>query len=218
MHKREKQLLVFREGIERLFHILINGKVPGYVIAESVLRHNLLDIINLSNKNMKQKGSVNSIVVILIIVLIIIIGYVMFYQKPSSTVMVNPPITSSVTPETLPSTCKDETEGIPVITSFSKTEGIVGTQLEIRGCNFAGFEGDKNASIENTEGVVGFLKGEAGSTNNLIKVTLKSPLCTKDNSYSGLPCTEWLTLKPGTYKIFTNPWGKKSNIATFTIK
>ncbi len=120
----------------------------------------------------------------------------------------------------LPTSCVDQQEAKSVITSLSSYSGPIGTSLEIRGCNFAGFEGDKNAVIENSQGVVGILYGEQGSTAKLIKITLKSPLCSQDNSYTGLPCSSYLTLTPGTYKIYTAPWGTntKSNLATFTIQ
>jgi hypothetical protein len=119
---------------------------------------------------------------------------------------------------TLPTTCVDQQEGKPVITSLSIYSGLVGTKLEIRGCNFSGFEGDKSAWIENSQGINGILYGETGSTAKLLEIILKSPLCQQDNSYSGLPCNAYLTLTPGTYKIYTMPWGKKSNTATFTIQ
>jgi len=111
----------------------------------------------------------------------------------------------------LSATCKDELEGKPVITSLSSYSGSVGTEIEIKGCNFAGFEGDTNAWIKNDQGVAGILYGEAGSTSKLIKIILKPQLCQKNTSYSGLPCNELLTLTPGGYKIYVNPWGKKSN-------
>ena len=115
-------------------------------------------------------------------------------------------------------TCKDEQEGIPVITSISSYSGSIGTKLEINGCNFAGFEGDKNAWIENSQGVKGILYGEPDSTSKKLKVTLKSPLCQQDNSYKGGPCDASLALIPGIYKIYVYPWGKESNKVGFTIK
>ncbi|MFH1561385.1 MAG: thermonuclease family protein [Patescibacteria group bacterium] len=103
------------------------------------------------------------------------------------------------------SECTDNPEGAPVITSISKTAGSVGDQLEIRGCNLAGFEGDLNLWIENSDGVRGLLRGEPGSTANLIKVVL------------GSPREDWPTLTPGVYKIYTDPWGKKSNLVDFML-
>lgn len=118
----------------------------------------------------------------------------------------------------LPATCEDKQDGMPVIISVSGYFGSIGTKIEITGCNFSGFEGDKNAWIKNEQGIKGILYGEEGSTSKSLKVALKSPLCQKDNSSSGLPCDAWLTLNPGLYKIYTSPWGKKSNEVNFTIK
>lgn len=115
------------------------------------------------------------------------------------------------------STCVDSDGGDPVITSLSKASGSLGDKIEISGCNFSGFEGDKIAWIENSAGAKGILYGESGSTAKSIKVILKSPLCGKDTSYSGLPCDGYLTLMPGNYKIYTEPWGKKSNAVDFVI-
>jgi hypothetical protein len=178
---------------------------------------------------MNQKGYINIILVVLVVIFAGVVGYLTLIKKPTPPATTNTPTQqtpSTTSPEqkskieptpSLPTTCKDEPEGVPVITSLSIYSGPVGTKLEIRGCNFAGFEGDINAWIENNEGEKGFLQGEAGSTSKIIKVTLKSSLCRKDTSHSGLPCDEWLTLTPGTYKIYTMPWGKKSNEVTFTI-
>lgn len=120
----------------------------------------------------------------------------------------------------LPTSCIDQPETKAVITSLSRDSGPVGTNLELRGCNFAGFESDTNAWIENSQGVKGILYGEKGSNAKMMKVTLKSQLCSQDNSYSGLPCSSSLTLTPGNYKIYTIPWGAdtKSNVAAFTIQ
>src|SRR6185436_13170689 len=120
-------------------------------------------------------------------------------------------------PVVLPTTCVDVPEGPPVITSLSSYTGPVGTQVDINGCNFAGFEGDKNAWIENSTGTKGIMYGMTGSTSNLVKVTLSTPLCQVDTSYSDNPCPAQLTLSPGVYKIYTNPWGTPSNQAIFTI-
>ena len=115
--------------------------------------------------------------------------------------------------------CVDDPKaGVPVITSVSPGSGPVGTELEIRGCNFSGFEGDLNAWIENSQGISATLYGKEGSTSKLLEITLGSPLCQVDNSYSGIPCGRWLTLTPGVYEIYVEPWGKKSNEVSFTIK
>ncbi|MFH1187764.1 MAG: hypothetical protein V1688_02780 [bacterium] len=117
----------------------------------------------------------------------------------------------------LPTTCIDQQEGTPIITSISSYSGRVGAKIEIRGCNFAGFEGDLEAWVENDQGAKGLLYADEGSTAKLLKLTLKSPLCQERTSYSGLPCNNWLNLVPGEYKIYTAPWGKESNKVEFNI-
>ncbi len=157
---------------------------------------------------MDQKGLANKILVIISVVILAgALGSAVFVNRIDG----NPP-------STLPAECKDEEEGMPVITSLSGYSGSVGAKIEIKGCNFSGFEGDKNAWIENSQGIKGILYGEEGSTSKTIKVTLASPLCQNDTSYSGLSCDAYITLVPGIYKIYTAPWGKKSNEVNFTIE
>lgn len=117
-------------------------------------------------------------------------------------------------------TCLDEdpSEGTPVITSLSTSSGSIGDTIEIRGCNFLGFEGDRTAWIENEAGTKGILYGSQDSTDKLIKITLKTPLCQKDTSYSGLPCDSEFKLVPGKYLLYTLPWGRKSNTVPFIVK
>ncbi|MFN7160312.1 MAG: S-layer homology domain-containing protein [Candidatus Gracilibacteria bacterium] len=117
----------------------------------------------------------------------------------------------------LPSSCVDQTDGLPVITSISRSEARVGDTLDIHGCNFSGFEGDLHAWIENSEGVKGILYSESGSTSKLLHVRLNTPLCQTDNSYSGLPCDKKLSVVPGKYELFVTPWGRVSNMADIVI-
>lgn len=135
----------------------------------------------------------------------------------TSTAVIPTAETDPVVP-TLPVICIDKQDGAPAITSLSHYSGSIGTTLTVAGCNFSGFEGDESVWIENSLGVKGLLSGEAGSTSKLIKVTLTSPLCQKDTSYSGLPCDAPLVLTPGTYKIYATAWTQKSNEVPFTIK
>lgn len=100
---------------------------------------------------------------------------------------------------------------MPVISSISATSSKVGEEIELAGCNFAGFEGDKTAWIENSKGEKGILYGEASSTNELLKLTLQSPVCAEDTFYSGEECENELVLVPGEYQIYVYPWGKMSN-------
>lgn len=124
-----------------------------------------------------------------------------------------------ISPEAqMPTSCVDKPENAPVITSLSSYSGPVGTKLQIGGCNFNGFEGDLNVWIKNAQGTSGILYSEPGSTAKSMNIVLKPQACQTDESYRGLPCASYLNLTPGTYKIYTIPWGKKSNEATFTIK
>ena len=169
---------------------------------------------------MNQKGFANIVLIVVIVILVGAVGYFALVKKSPPIVqqMPTPTPTSQIPSPSLQTACKDEQQGTPVITSLSSYSGSVGTKLEIRGCNFSGFESDKNAWIENSQGVKGLLYGEAESTAKLLKVTFKSPLCQADNTYSGLPCNAWLTLTPGVYKIYVMPWGKESNKVSFTVK
>lgn len=108
-------------------------------------------------------------------------------------------------------------EATPVITSIFPNSAKVGAKIEIKGSNFSGFEGDTYAWIENSKGEKGIIYNDEGSTNNLIKFTLKDKYCTKDNSYSGEPCASYISMTPGTYSMYVYPWGKMSNKVPFTV-
>lgn len=152
------------------------------------------------------------------------VGYFLMTKKSQERVSQNlPPIEQPASPLAqqvllaLPTTCVDEPEGVPVITSIVPFAGAVGTKIEIKGCNFAGFEGDKNLWIENDKGVKGILYGERDGDAKSIKATLTSSICQSDNSYRGKDCRVILVLTPGPYKIYTMPWGKNSNEASFMV-
>lgn len=114
-------------------------------------------------------------------------------------------------------TCIDEPEGTPVITSISTNTWTTWEKIEIRGCNFAWFEWDLNAWIENKEGIKWLIHWESWSTSKLINFTLKPEICQIDISYSGLECESWLNLAPWDYKIYVTPWWKQSNKIDFKI-
>ena len=206
-----------------------SAMVRGYQVSTySTKEFQLLDTISTKagyNMHMKNYRRGFIVPVLLIIIVLLVIGGGVYIYKNKKQINDLPPQTDTAvkipsSTASLPPSCTDQPESKAVITSLSSYSGPVGTDLEIRGCNFAGFEGDKNAIIENSEGVIGILYGESGSTANVIKVTLKSPLCSQNNSYSGLPCGSYLTLTPGTYKIYAMPWGTdtKSNLVNFTIQ
>jgi len=106
----------------------------------------------------------------------------------------------------------------PIISSITPSLGSVGTFIELKGIGFAGFESDKYAWIENINtGIEGVIYGDQSSTNNLIRFKLADKYCTVDNSYSGIPCSSYLTITPGIYNIYVYPWGKKSNVVNFEV-
>ena len=114
---------------------------------------------------------------------------------------------------------KRATSTVPVITSITPSSGPIGTIIELKGTNLAGFEGDLDAWIENSKGEIAFLPG-IGSTpraDQTIRIKIDSQLCKGNNNYSGLPCTSYLTITPGVYNIYTQPWGKTSNKVKFTV-
>lgn len=108
---------------------------------------------------------------------------------------------------------------LPNISNITPNHGPVGTKIEIIGKNLAGLEGDLNLWFENVAGVKGILYADSRteSNTNRILATIPSRLCQTDESYRGLPCQAWLNLVPGTYKVYTSPWGNKSNVVQFTI-
>lgn len=142
---------------------------------------------------------------------IVIISILLFWCNKEQDNNVNPI-------NVLPTSCVDQDEWIPVITSISAYTGTTETKLEISGCNFSGFEWDKNAWIENEQWIKAILYGEKWSTSKILKISLKPSLCQNDNSYSGLPCENLLYLNPWKYKIYVMPWGKISNKVDFTVE
>ncbi len=168
-------------------------------------------------KNTK-KGFISSLLVIIIAALVVG-GGVYIYKKEK----IEDPIISAVEsaqndlPTTTPNPV-DETP-LPVITSISQSSGPIGTIIELKGQNLAGFEGDLDAIIENSRGETAFLKGigYVPGDYKTIRVKIEARICKTNNSYSGLPCKEYLDIVPGTYKIFTSPWGKTSNKVQFIV-
>lgn len=107
----------------------------------------------------------------------------------------------------------------PTIKSIYPASGPVGTIIEISGTQLNGFEGDLDAWIENDKGEVAFLPGLGPTprSEQVIRVKISSSLCKTNNSYSGAACSYYLTITPGNYKIYTKPWGVKSNVVNFTV-
>ena len=109
----------------------------------------------------------------------------------------------------------------PVINSINPTSGPVGTTIEIQGCNFLGFEGDKYIWFTNNSEVKGVMNGATDTvthtSNTTLRVTLPAKLCQVDNSYSGLPCPASLDIVPGIYTLYTHSYGGNSNVVNFTV-
>ncbi len=107
----------------------------------------------------------------------------------------------------------------PMITSIDNTSGPIGTVVTLKGKNLAGFEGDLDAWIENNNGEVAYLPGMYSGQvkTDMIVVKIPERACKQNNSYSGNPCTSYLNITPGMYKLYTSPWGKKSNKMSFEV-
>jgi hypothetical protein len=125
-------------------------------------------------------------------------------------------------PKTLPKSCKQANgEGSentkPTITSLSLYSASVGDIIEIKGCNFYGFESDRIIKLVNSSGEEVSIYG-LGAPTGAFKIKLEEKVCKVDNSYSGLPCKDYLTLSPGKYKIYSTNYGGKSNVVDFEIK
>jgi hypothetical protein len=161
---------------------------------------------------MKKTQEVSVGVLIGLVVAIIVIGGIYFYKKSITTRIqsnIDVPAKSIV---------DENGNGIPVITSITPKQGSVGTVIDVKGNNFAGFESDKYLWMVNDKGVKGVIYGELPiSTNDFIRFTLKDKYCTVDTSYSGNPCPSYLTIVPGTYTFYAEPWGTKSNVVQFKV-
>jgi len=117
---------------------------------------------------------------------------------------------------------------IAYIERITPTSSPVGAIVEIKGDNLKGFEGDIYFYFERADGRRVKLPGiiSTQNTNDLsglqtVKVTLKEPCQlgqTIIGDYSGISSLcDYVALTPGTYKVYTEPWGKRSNIVDFTI-
>jgi hypothetical protein len=105
----------------------------------------------------------------------------------------------------------------PVITSLSSYIWRIGSEIEIRGCNFYGFESDRTIKLTNSAGQEVSLY-HLGGPSGTFRVKLNDKICLQDNSYSGLPCQNYLDITPGKYKIYAVSWGGKSNVVEIEIK
>ncbi len=121
--------------------------------------------------------------------------------------------------------CESKTDSQPIITSISTTSSQIGKILEINGCNLSGFEGDLDVVFEKTNGQKIVLTDTFSSYiktgDKLIKVKIEEP-CQKGEKiigrYSGIEnVCDYVELTPGLYKVYVEPWGRKSNVIDFNI-
>lgn len=167
-----------------------------------------------------KKGFV--IPLIIAIVAVIALGGGYYYTQKSDSLKDNKKenITSTII-----TSCKSETDGLPTITSLSTSSGPIGTILEVNGCNLSGFEGDLDVVFERSDGQKIMLSDDFSSYvktgDRLIKVNVKES-CQKGEKiigkYSGIESVcNYVELTPGSYKVYVEPWGKKSNTVAFNI-
>lgn len=107
----------------------------------------------------------------------------------------------------------------PVISNISLGSGVVGSIVKISGSNLAGFEGSFDTYIENKKGERGFLEGRLATSSGEgeFEVVIPPRVCKENTTFSGLPCSAYLTMGPGIYHIYVEPWGVRSNQMTFTL-
>jgi len=129
----------------------------------------------------------------------------------------------------LKTSCINEPDGVPIITSISANFGPKGTKIEIIGCNLAGFEGDLDAIFVRSDGAkiplfgglwhssYGYTEEERGK---LMRITVQS-YCEsgyETGRYSGIRSScKKVEATPGVYKVYVTAWGKNSNEVNFTI-
>lgn len=116
----------------------------------------------------------------------------------------------------------------PYIGSVSPSSASVGSTIEVRGSGLTGFEGDIYFFFERADGKIARLPGSISTQMNgdaagaqTARILLKEP-CQQGQTvyadYSGFSSIcDYVQLTPGTYKIYTQPWGKMSNKVQFTI-
>jgi hypothetical protein len=155
-------------------------------------------------------------IIALVILVIAILGVWGWQQKDKPVEVANVATSTDMTGD----------PAAPYIESIIPSAGPIGTVVEIGGRNLSGFEGDLDVYFERSDGKRVLLLDSFGSyqksAGNLIKVIVKEPCQQGDTvygAYSGIPAPcDYVKLTPGVYKVYTMPWGKKSNVVTFTIR
>ena len=132
--------------------------------------------------------------------------------------------TFKVTEPTSTGTTTNQTN-LPIINNITPNFGPKGTVVTISGKNLSGFEGDLNVTFERADGKKILLTDTYGdytkTGGNLINVKVTEPCQPGEKvigEYSGIQTVcNYVALTPGTYKVYTEPWGVKSNVVNFTV-
>src|ERR1035437_2766699 len=183
-----------------------------------------------TKNNMKntQKGFIVPLIIGIVAVLIIAGGVYFAFEKGksagvnqvnTSVIPANAGIQSQTSGSNSSTASSTTTQPAPVITSINPSSGPIGTIVELKGNNLAGFEGELNAWIENSKGEKAFLPGigNVPRVDQTIRVKIDSQLCKENLSYKGGSCSSYMTITPGTYRIYTYPWGNMSNTVQFIV-
>lgn len=190
-----------------------------------------------------QKGFI--VPVLLVIIALLVIGggvYVYENKKTEAPVVVDttnqqqtntqtPPVQNTQTPTTqspkVPTTQPSDS-ATPYIGSITPWSAPIGTIIEIRGSGLVGFEGDVYFFFKRSDGKIARLPGVVSTQTTgdakgaqTARVVVKEP-CQQGQTvygdYSGIPAQcDYVQLTPGIYRVYTTPWGKKSNEVQFTI-
>lgn len=118
---------------------------------------------------------------------------------------------------------------VPLIMSLTPTSGPKGTEIVIKGENLAGFEGSLSFFFERGDGrTIDLIQnatnvpvGADGKRIGVFQIKVVEPCKEGETIYgefSGLPSLcPYVEFTPGVYKVYTAPWGKKSNSVSFTL-
>lgn len=102
---------------------------------------------------------------------------------------------------------------VPILNNIDPSTGSIGAAFTLKGGNLNGFEGTTYLTLINQNGQKGVIGvnsylPQGGTT---LKFVLPSQICTVSMGESGKPCPSYLTITPGAYKIYAQPWSKPSN-------
>jgi len=158
------------------------------------------------------------VIIVIAVIVLLAAAYLFFNQEPLVSVSI-PVVATSTDANGNP---------LPHLDYLTPEQGVVGATIDLVVENLNGFEGDLNAWIVNSSGETAFLPAAENLYANgtyktlypnheVIRVKISPTLCQSDNEYSGLPCAKSMIITPGSYGIYTKPWGNKSNILIFTV-